>query len=261
MKKILLSAFFIFIICGVSDAFSLNVDPPSVWIKVASSESKSGIINLSNKGTETISVKSYAEDWLYAKDRSKEFKKPGSIERSCSQWISVFPGNFTIDPGEVKSIKYTITAPPNALGGYYSVIFFESRVKESEETRNSNVVVAGRIGTIIYAETEKGTVRNGAINEYSVSLPDKNKSMSVSFNFKNDGNVILSPKGLVLITDNNSNLFGKFDINKFNILPGEVIPVKSAFNVSLGKGEYNIVTTLDFDGNYPLTVEKKLIVN
>lgn len=261
MKKLLISCVALFVLAGTSSAFSLNIDPPSVWLKIATGESKSGIITIENRGEESIIVKAYSEDWIYGKDRSKEFKKPGAIKNSCSNWISIYPSAFTLAAKESKEIKYNITAPLQAQGGYYSVIFFESRVEDSESNKNSNVIIAGRIGTIIYLETQKGTIKNCSIEGYSVRAPEAKKPLEVSFDFANTGNTILMPKGTVVIIDDNSNLFAKFEINKLYILQNEKLPIKAVWNGKLERGEYNIITTIDFEGDMPITVQKRLKIS
>ncbi|MEK7375824.1 MAG: hypothetical protein AABZ57_01470, partial [Candidatus Margulisiibacteriota bacterium] len=154
MKKFIFTLIAAFIMISGADAFSINIDPPSVWISPAPNTSHSGTIIVENRGEEDLAIRSYSEDWVFASDRSKEFKKAGTTPLSCSNWISIYPKNFTLWPGKSQQVQYTVTIPPEASGGYNSVIFFESNVESPAGSSSSRVILAGRIGSIIYANVK-----------------------------------------------------------------------------------------------------------
>ncbi len=241
------------ILAGTAFAFSVSVDPPSVWTSVRPSSSASGTIIVENSGSSTINVKAYAQDWAFAKDRSKIFKRPGTTALSCSRWITLFPSTFSLDPGKSQQVSYSITAPETASGGYCSVIFFESRDADTGNTKTSNMILAGRIGTIVYLDIAGRSKKSASIINMSAPKTRKGKPITLGISLRNEGDTILSPEGNVIISDETSRVWAKMDINKFCILPGETLPLKTEWKAGLREGQYNVIVTLDYGADKVLS--------
>ena len=260
IKKIAAVLFLLIMAAGSAFAFSVNIDPPSVWIAAAAGSSKSGSITVENKGYEDINVKAYSEDWIFAKDRSKTFKRPGSTPLSCSNWIALSPEKFTIAPGKSQEVKYTVSAPANANGGYCSVIFFESQITPEDKVKNSNVILAGRIGSIVYFETQGRSTKNASISTIKAEKVSQSKPLLVKTVLKNEGNSIISAEGNAILLDDENNLRARVDIGKFYALPGETVPVIATWKGVLPQGEYDVIATIDYGGAAPVSAQTKLVV-
>lgn len=265
MRKFCLNLFFILalfiLIVSISNALSINVDPSSLVLSAKKGESISGFITIDNKGPQDILVKAYVEDWVFLPDRSKAFKKPGSQKNSCSQWITLYPDKFTIAPNRSQQVKYTITVPSDAKGGYYSVIFFESQHDDPDLLKKANVIIAGRIGTIVYFETKENSEKKLSLKDFSFSKPITGKPMLFKIKLKNDGNTFASPTGNIIIVDSLSNLLAKIDLGKQFILQGEEVTVEKKWICDLPKGEYEVILTLDYGTQSPISARKKIKVN
>ncbi len=261
MKKTAAVILLLFALVSAASAFSINVDPPSLWLSVKPGSSTSGKIIVENRGNDDINVKAYAQDWVYAKDRSKEFKKAGTAKYSCSNWIAIYPSDFTLASKKSQEVSYTLTSPTDASGGYYSVIFFESRIPDlTGIQKRSNVVMSGRIGAIVYLDTDGRSDKLASIKTLSVEGPDTNNHINIDIQFANDGNTILSPEGNVIITDSTSRLYAKIDLKKFYVLQGETVSVKGSWFGGLKEGEYDVIATFDVGKDMPVSAKTTLIV-
>jgi hypothetical protein len=197
MKRLLIFTFaFLLLAFNFAYALSVNIDPSNVKIILKQGETKSGEITVQNFGGDKIKIKAYAEDWIYASDGSKVFMKPGSSVYSCSSWIKLDPENLDLAPKEAKKVKYSITSPGNASGGHVSVIFFEALANNPE-----GISVSGRIGAIVYQDTEGDIKRSGEIKSLSVLTSEEGMPINIQISFVNSGNSHISAKPSIKITD------------------------------------------------------------
>jgi len=231
-----------------ANAFSINLDPPSINLAIPAGQSQTGSLRIENTGQEVLNVSVYTEDWIYAPDGSKNFKSAGTTRYSCAKWINLYPTNFELLPGQSKDVKYTATMPQAASGGYVGVIFFDSTVAKENLKQKSSVIFSGRIGSIIYLENPKNLVKKGSISQLETTAPDENKPMEIKISIKNEGNTHLSAKASMVIVDKDGKIFGRADLGRINALPGQTSTQKFGWYGKLAQGEYDIVTTLDYSG-------------
>lgn len=222
-------------------ALSINIDPSNVKVVMKPGETKSGEILVQNYGGAKIKVKAYMEDWIYAPDGSKTFMKPGSSVYSCSSWIKLDPENFILAPKQDKKVKYTVTSPSNASGGHVSVIFFESVIDNY-----GGIAVTGRIGSIIYLETEGDMKRSGEIKEFTVQASEEGSPVNIKISFTNNGNSQLSAKTKIKITDGSKTIVEKQPDN-INTLPGDTKTALITVSEPLKEGNYKAQAEISFD--------------
>ena len=222
-------------------ALSINIDPSNIRIVQKPGETKSGSIIVQNSSSAGIKLKAYTEDWVYAPDGSKSFIKPGSSVYSCSNWIVLDTATFELAPNEGKKISFKITEPKNSSGGHVSVVFFESTVDVRE-----GIAVAGRIGTIIYQDTEGDIKRAGEIKDLSVLASEEGTPVSVKFYFQNNGNTHISARPKISITKDNKTV-AETEIKPINTLPADKGAGLATFTAPLKEGSYKAQVELKFD--------------
>jgi hypothetical protein len=222
-------------------ALSLNIDQSNINVTLKPGETKDGEILVQNFGENKIKIKAYTEDWIYASDGSKVFMKPGSSVYSCSSWIKLDPEQFDLASKEDKKVKYTITSPSNASGGHVSVIFFESVIDRYE-----GIAVAGRIGTIVYQNTEGDIKRSGEIRSLSVLASEEGKPIVLQISFENNGNSYISVKPSIKITDGGKTVVESRATN-INTLPGDTKLSTVTINKPLTEGNYKAEVELNID--------------
>lgn len=245
-----------------SHAFSINISPPSLKLSVQPGQSASGTITVLNRGEETVGILVYTEDWLYAPDGSKSFHAAGTTPLSCAKWLRIFPKKFQLEGGEKMGVQYTVNMPEDAKGGYYAVVFFES-VPSAEEERDEGMMVrfAGRLGTIIYLETEGKSTRSATVESFSVTVPQSDKPLEMSLSYKNTGDVYIGAEGTLNIIDDEGNIFGKETFGPVNTLPGDTRGTKAEWLGELEEGTYYTVVTLDIGGDEPIVREAEFTVS
>lgn len=244
MKKLLIftCAFaFLLLTVHLAYALSINIDPSNVKVTLKQGETKTGEITVQNLGGDKITIKAYTEDWIYASDGSKVFMKPGSSVYSCSSWIKLDPETLDLAPREAKKVKYSITSPSNASGGHVSVIFFEAATNASE-----GISVTGRIGAIVYQDTEGDIKRSGEIKALSVLTSEEGKPINIQISFANSGNSYVSAKPSIKIMDGGKTVIETQAMN-INSLPGDTKVSVITIDKTLKEGNYKAQVELNFD--------------
>lgn len=226
---------------GSALSLSINIDPSNIKITLKPEETKTGDITVQNSGSSSIKMKAYIEDWIYAADGSKTFIKPGSSLYSCSNWIKLNPETFTLAPKEEKNVSYTISAPKNASGGHVSVIFFESQAEVSE-----GIAVSGRIGTIVYQDTEGDIKKSGEIKEVAVAASAEGTPISVKITFLNKGNSHISAKPKISVLKDDKTVL-EAQMRPINTLPGEERTVIMVISDPLKEGKYKAQVDIKYD--------------
>ena len=229
---------------GFLEASTLRIDQTKIRLFIPPGQAKSGAITVDNPTDRVLTVKVYAEDWVYAsaQDGTKEFMVAGTGPFSGAQWIIFVPSEFTLPPFGRQTINYTVKVPADAMGGHYAVLFFETSGAGLEEGVGVNLLV--RIGTIFYIEPE-GTIRRSCeINDLKVAKID-GESLAISLNFKNNGNVDITGKTTFDLIDKNGLVYARGAFNEVYAQPQDTAKLNAAWKDPIPPGTYDLVITLD----------------
>ncbi|MCK4409899.1 MAG: hypothetical protein KAW67_07425 [Candidatus Eisenbacteria sp.] len=84
-------------------------------------------ITLKNYSPDSLTVLARAVDWTMDEDGKVVLRPdPAILVRPCTSWLSVSPNPILIPPKRSKSVRVTVTAPPELYGEYYSAVVFET---------------------------------------------------------------------------------------------------------------------------------------
>lgn len=232
------------LICAKPVLAQILIEQGKVKLSVNPGEAISGVLMVHNtSGGETIHIKVYWEDFEYISpfDGKKKFMPRGTSKYSCSQWLSFSPQEFTMGPKSRREINYSVKVPGDAGGGYYGVMFFESKVGEPEG--DIGIKIVARVGSLFFIETKN--------SKKDVTLEDFNHSENgIQANFVNKGNIFLIPKGVFYIIDSEGHAVRRGELDKFYMPPGSKVSFAIPIPDELNTGKYTIVLTFDLgDGN------------
>ncbi len=264
MKKLLRA--FIFSLSTIAfftsvQAMTVGTDSPKIRVTVKSGETTSGVIKVNNGGNKPVKVNAYISDWVYQPqgDGNKNFLPAATTPLSCAKWLNIHPMEFELYPDEIRSINYTITVPAESTGGHYAVIFFETDMGV-QEVKGMNVKVKGRVGSLVYVESEGHVNRLGDVTDLKVTLPNKAEPLKIEVSFANKGNVDVTAKGTFHIIDQTGNIFVRDKLEEMYTLPGDQIKSVTSWSGNLEKGEYDLILTYDLGNNQSITKETKLSI-
>ena len=124
--------------------------------------------------------------------------------------------DFTVQPHESKDVKFSVTVPKNAVGGYYGAVRFSPANSEGSK----NVNLAASVGTLVLLKVNGDLKEDLSVESFDVRTKNKpgnffttNKNLTVTTRFKNMGNVQVEPFGKIALKR-----FGK-PVTQYNLTP------------------------------------------
>lgn len=245
-----LAAIFISFFAGTSHALNINIDPPRAELILKPGEEKSGFVIIQNKDeTGSLHIKAYVQDLVYLPDGSNDFLPVGSTPWSLKDYIKIGPTEFDILAGKQEMVRYVVSLPKGANGGYYGVIFFEATVPPSEFLKTgANINV--RLGTIMLVTVENTGVVKVRMKAINVDTGGKEQDIKISCTVFNEGNVIARPNGTVKFIDMNKSVVAEVPINKDKggVLPNTARTYLTDYKEAIKKGAYYAQVVLDYGG-------------
>jgi hypothetical protein len=196
-------------------------------------------------------VSVYCKDWDLDEEGNIGYHDIGTLEGSCSEWMTINPAEFTLGPGEMKEIRVTFDVPSESAGGYWSVVFFEGRPPEEEEW-TPLVQLAGRVGITTYLE-----VAGTSFKEAEIKAMDIKDDGVLNLEVENKCNMWLRPSVKYRIIRGEEEVY-KDSVSGSVILPGKgreyTIELK---NIEMKAGD-EIVASVDYGGDKILEGVKKI---
>ncbi len=256
MRKII-SAIFLFSLLSLSliklaGAVELpSIDKSKIRLSVVPGEkAQYGEMTVENQSSEPRSMRVYLSDWEYlpAADGTKDFYPVNTTPLSCSSWISFSPAEFTLPPFSKQKVNYSVKAPPEAKGGYYAALFFESifsRAGVDQEEAHVGMNLAIRIATLFYVEASGTIKRTASIENLSFKKDPLTGSYSTRLDFHNTGNTDIVCAGTFHIMNSQGLVIARGMLNDAYTFPGSSAKLTAAFNDILPAGKYDLIFTLD----------------
>jgi len=242
----------------------IRIDKPKIRLTIAQGSYDGGEVKVENNGNDLAVVKVYLEDWVYkVQDGGKEFMPKGTSPLSCSNWITFYPADFTVPVGGTQMVRYTVTVPKDAKGGYYSVMFFETGGGEleklDEQGNTMTVKVLNRLGALFYVEPE-GTIQKTAELE-GLEISQNLNRLKVSAHLVNTGNTDVAANGTFNIMDFQGYVYARGAFEDVYTLPKDKVTLNATVpSTNLKAGDYDMLITLDFQNGGNLIKEAKFSV-
>lgn len=173
-----------------------------------------------------LEVEIQPEDW-----------SAGMNRKSGVDWLKIKPMRFTIQPKEMKEIKWIAKVPKDAKGDLVAQIFFASITSEI-----GAIKIGTRIAYGLYI-TVKGTEKVSA--EISgIDIKQKNRNTGFAVIFKNTGNVHLRTKGEIILEHLDSGTTRQLELHPWFYRSGESFPLWYWLTELLNEGKYSAVATV-----------------
>jgi hypothetical protein len=154
-------------------------------------------------------------------------------------------------------VKVTITPPFEAEGGYYSVLFLESKPElVREASAQGKAMYANvRLGSIILLTAAKTEQQSVAVSEATLTPPATNQSFSLKFLLTNKSNTHLFPLPKVAVLDSDNRVVARSETESKRFLPGQEDWIEVPWAGVLPPGAYKAILTLLYGQNKLYTQE------
>lgn len=244
--KLVLLLWFAVLSLGISSAQSIGLAPAQIV-----TDFKPGVpfdyeLNVANNSNEAVELHVQITDFWYNDKNEKIFTAPGTSPRSAANWIQFVPEKFQVAGGGTQKMKAIITPPVDARGGYYAVLFVESKpVATNKQTDDGKRIFTNmRLGCLVLLTAKDSAAYNVSVNELKLTPPSNNQSLRLSFFVDNESNTHIFPVARLAILNPEHKLVGKSESEIKRFLPGQKDEMKVDWNGDLPSGEYTAVLSL-----------------
>jgi P pilus assembly chaperone PapD len=219
-------------------------------------------LQVMNDGPTPVNLHVYITDFWYNDKNEKTFTAAGQSPRSAANWIQFVPEQFVAAPRSTQRMKAIVTPPSDAKGGYYAVLFVESKPELSKAaTKDSEAVFTNmRLGSLVLLNAENTAEYKIDISDAKLMPPGKNQQLNLAFKVHNQSNSHVFPFARLAILDSRQKLLGKAESQAKRFLPGQKDAMQIDWAGSLPPGNYTAVLTLVYGGNKVFTDQYPFLV-
>lgn len=213
-------------------AFTIH---PAIFELAADPGSRiSGMITVLNDEADAQTFYLSAQKFVPMRERGEQQYLPIEDQSGLPSWIHFAQKVLTLKPNEQRDVFFDINIPTKAtVGGHYATIFFSTQPLDQKVGGS----VASRTGSLLLLTVKGETRTSGRVTSFTSSQ----SSAGVSFQtqLQNDGNVHLTPKGRIVIT----NIFGQ-TIASLSINPdgSRILPDSVRAYLSMWSAEKSLFT-------------------
>ena len=209
-------------------------------------------LTVENKGSQATELHVQITDFWYNEKNEKLFNAPGTSPRSAANWIQFVPDKFEVAAGSAQKLKAVITPPADARGGYYAVLFVESKpIATEKQTQDGRQIFTNmRLGCLVLL-TAKGTeTYNVNLDDLKLTPPSDTQALQLTFSVDNKSNTHVFPQAKLAVLNPGHKLVAKAESDAKRFLPGQKDAMKVEWNGELNPGDYTAVLSLVYSGSH-----------
>jgi len=172
--------------CLPARAQSLGLAPAQVVEKFKPGVPFEFDLSTVNTGETPVDMSVEITDFWYDEKNEKVFSSPGTSPRSAANWIQFVPDRFEVGAHGTQKMKAIVTPPADAKGGYYAVLFVQSKPQLSfPKNDGKGVFTSMRIGCLVLLRAESTEEYKVELSDVKVTPPADTHGLTVDFNLKN----------------------------------------------------------------------------
>ncbi|MGA9994538.1 MAG: hypothetical protein WBP93_03935 [Pyrinomonadaceae bacterium] len=232
----------------------ISLAPARVELEMQPGSETTVVVNLDYHSTagsaQPVRIVASLNDWTITEGGQVEFYRANTRPGSASPWLIYSPAETTVTPGNIHSIRVTISVPADATpGDHLTALIVEQRPDSIKLNQNRRqMVVRYRMASVFYIRVSKLTRLGSLENLRAEARPN---GIAVIPTLRNAGNSALRPLASVAVMDSAGRVVAE--------LPnGESLPVLGGSELSqplliekmLAPGAYTVKYRIDFqDGS------------
>jgi hypothetical protein len=201
----------------------------------------------SNEGTMPVEMSVEIADFWYNEKGEKIFPAPGTAPRSAANWIQFVPERFEVPAHGAQKMRAIVTPPSDAKGGYYAVLFVQSKPQLSFTKSNGQGVFTNmRLGCLVLLDAEQTEDFKVELNNLKVVPPSSAHGLDLSFDLLNASNTHIFPVARLAVLDADKKLVAKAQSDEKRFLPGQKDSIHVSWTGKLPPGSYTAVLSLAY---------------
>jgi len=247
--------------CARAQGFGLT--PGTVDLKFVPGRPVTFDLEFTNAGPTPIEMHTSISDWGYDEKGEKIFPPSGTLPRSSANWVEVVPRTFTVPGNQSGKMRVVITPPAKAEGGYYCVVFAESKpVLSRQATKEEEAIYANfRMGALVMLTAEHTERYKIEIGTPKLTPPTASHPLSVQVPVENQSNTHIFARAEMAVLDANRKPVARMASNQLRLLPEQKGSLDLTWSGAIPAGSYTGLLTVVYADNklstqeVPFTVE------
>jgi len=210
----------------------------------------------SNDGASPVEMSVEIADFWYNEKNEKVFPAPGTAPRSAANWIQFVPERFEVPAHGAQKMKAIVTPPSDAKGGYYAVLFVQSKPQLSFTKENGQGVFTNmRLGCLVLLDADKTEDFEIEVSNVKLVPPSATQRLDLSFDLLNAGNTHVFPVARLAVLGADKKLVAKAQTEEKRFLPGQKDSMHVTWAGSLPAGNYTAVLTVTYGEDRVATLQ------
>jgi len=259
----LMFVFSLVLVCGQlkSPAQSLGLAPGEVREKFKPGVPFEFDLATSNESATPVEMSVEVADFWYNEKNEKVFPAPGTVSRSAANWIQFVPEHFEVPAHGAQKMRAIVTPPSDAKGGYYAVLFVQSKPQLSFTKSNGQGVFTNmRLGCLVLLDADRTEDYKVELNNLRVVPPTVTERLDVSFDLVNASNTHIFPVARLAVLDTEKKLVAKAQSDERRFLPGQKDSIHVSWAGTLPAGNYTAVLSLAYGEDRTETQQINFVV-
>jgi len=237
---------------------NFGISPIRAEHAIKPGESRTDVFLLRNNSPGPIRIKVYTENWILSAEGTPSFIGSRPTTYSGKDWIIVNPTDFRLMPDEIKSVRYTVTVPPDTPpGGYHAAISFETVPDTAGLKAGAKMLFSGKIAAAVYILAGDPAIEGDL---FDLKLGVKDNAPAVELGLSNTGKRHFRVKGTVRLYDASGEKTFDLTVPDEVVLPESRRSVFCAFPRPPEPGTYRAVAEIDIGRPEILEMERSLEV-
>jgi SH3-like domain-containing protein len=243
----------------------ISLAPARLELEMQPGSETTVVVNLDYHATgenpQPVRIVASLNDWTIDRNGQVQFERANTLPKSASSWLIYSPAETTVTPGNLHSIRVTVSVPKDATpGDHLTALIVEQRpdnIKVSENRRQ--VVIRYRMGAVFYIKVPQ-LRRQGSLE--SLRAEATADQVVVTPLLKNAGNSVIRPLTSLKVTDSSGVAVAELPQKEsLPLLGGAELIQPLVLETRLAPGTYNVKYRVDFqDGSRPTEGITELVI-
>ena len=243
----------------------ISLAPARVELEMLPGTETTVVVNLDYHGTvensQPVRIVASLNDWTIKRNGEVEFQKANTLPNSASSWLIYSPAETTVTPGNIHSIRVTISVPKDATpGDHLTALIVEQRPDSIKLNQNRRqVVVRYRMAAVFYIKVPQ-LMRRGSLENLRAEA--RADGIVVVPTLRNQGNSVIRPVTSLKVADASGKVIAELpEQESLPVLGGSELSQPLTIDNVLTPGVYSVKYRVDFqDGSRPTEGVTDLVV-
>ena len=243
----------------------ISLAPARIELEMQPGSETTVVVNLdyhaTTENSQPVRIVASLNDWTIDRDGQVRFERGNTLPNSASSWLIYSPAETTVVPGNLHSIRVTVSVPKDATpGDHLTALIVEQRPDNLKLNQNRRqMVIRYRMAAVFYIKVPQ-LRRQGSLE--SLRAEAKDEQVVVTPLLKNSGNSVIRPLTSLKVTDSAGVAVAELPQKEsLPLLGGAELVQPFVLESRLSPGTYTVKYRVDFqDGSRPTEGVTELVI-